>query len=112
MLECQICGHVACEHIDKTLDGHVNENIRMHKILETAAKVAGEALTGKELEEEHVRRVTNMIIREEGMITWMTNDERKAMELDLGYRDHRIQELEAEVKALETKLMEVTRNGN
>ena len=100
-LECQVCGHKACDHIAKMVEEHVNENVRLHTVLETAAKIAGEKLTKKILPEEHIRRVTDMIIREEGMVTWMTLDERKAMEMDLGYRDQRIQELEERVKILE-----------
>lgn len=111
MLECQICGHKACEHIAAMAQEHTDQIVKMRRIIETAAKIAGEKLTGRELEEAHVRRVSDMFIREEHMVTWMTMDERKAMELDLGYRDHRIQELEADIKTLETKLMEVTRNA-
>lgn len=100
MLECQICSHKACEHIAKMVEEHTEQVVKLHNILETAAKVAGEKLTGKELPEEHIRRISDMIIREEGMVTWMTLDERKAMEMEIGYRDHRIQELEEELKEL------------
>jgi len=98
MLECQICGHKACEHIAAMVDEHVEQLVKLRNILETATKLAGEKLTGKELTEEHVRRVADMILREESMITWMTLDERAAMQLDIDYRDQCIQELQAELE--------------
>ena len=104
MLECQICGHKVCEHIDKLVAEQIALMITLRNILETAAKIAGDKLTKQALPEEHVRRVVDMLLREEGMITWMTFDERAAMQLDLDYRDTRIKELEDQVVGLEKKV--------
>jgi hypothetical protein len=74
------------------------------EILTTAATVAGEKITGNTLKKDHIAHVVEMIVKEQGMVTWMTMDERKAMEMELGYRDHRIEELEAQVVGLEKKV--------
>lgn len=103
-LECRECGHEACEHLTRALEVHVVESIKLHSLLETAATIAGEKITGKTLPEEHVRRVVDMIIREEGMVTWMTLDEYTAAQLDRDYRDNRIAELMEQVVGLEKKV--------
>ena len=90
MLECQICGHRACDHIADMVQEHVDSVIKLQGILEKAARVVGKEITGKELKEEHVRNIVEMIRREENMITWMTLDERTAMELDIAIREDRI----------------------
>ena len=100
MRECQVCGHKTCEHISELLETQTAEVVKLKGILETAARIAGKKLTGKDLDDAHVKRVADMIFREEQMATWMTLDERTAMEMEIGYRDYRIQELEDELKEL------------
>jgi len=111
MLECQICGYKACEHIEELVSKHVDESVRLHTVLETAARIAGEKLTGKTLPEEHIRRMVDMIIRQEHTIAWMTYDERTGMESDINYHTYLIEELKAQVASLEKKVQELSDQG-
>lgn len=99
LLECQVCGKKACEHVSKLVQTQTDDLIKMRNLIETAARVAGERMTGKELTEEKVRRVADMFIREEQVIQWMTMDERAAMQLEIDYRNEQIADLKRQLSA-------------
>ena len=86
--ECESCGYMLPElHAAlaraETAEGKVREAVRL----------AGEKLRGKDITDQEVNAVTDLILREEHCIGWMTTDEMEAAQADVQIRDDQIEDL-------------------
>ena|GEM_PF-5916611 len=64
-----------------------------------AVRIAGEKLRGKDITEQEVNSVADLIMREEHCIGWMTTDEMEAAQADVQIRDDQIEDLTRKLAA-------------
>jgi hypothetical protein len=64
-----------------------------------AVRIAGEKLHGKDITEQEVNSVADLIMREEHCIGWMTTDEMEAAQADVQIRDDQIEDLTRKLAA-------------
>jgi len=91
--DCSKCGLVAARDAAlaraETAEGKVREAVRL----------AGEKLRGKDITDQEVNAVTDLILREEHCIGWMTTDEMEAAQADVQIRDDQIEDLTRQLAA-------------